>query len=264
METLFMRSKQVVTLAAALITSTSCSPERLDIGDTEERNGVVFARGSIDAFDGIVVTRHAGSSQVAIESRYRDGLLDGRRREWYEDGQLEREETFVRGVKDGVVREWSDDGQLVLERPLRGGKKDGLEREWFANGRQKSESTYEMGSLQGVRSLWYENGNKRLERSFVDGKAHGPTTEWYESGMLKSQATWRTGKPDGPYTEWYESGQRKIEAVYEAGRVTDIQMWDERDGRRETGDERRTPNPSADSGVAGRVPLPAPGSPLPV
>ncbi len=75
-----------------------------------------------------------GGEQVIREEHYVDGKPDGLWKNWFADGQLQRESPFKAGVREGVAKEWSEEGKLLAEVSFAGGKRDGVSTRWMDDG----------------------------------------------------------------------------------------------------------------------------------
>jgi len=54
---------------------------------------------------------------------YKNGKIDGIRKDWYKNGQLKNERTYKNGELDGVWKVYLEDGQLKEEKTFKDGKK---------------------------------------------------------------------------------------------------------------------------------------------
>ncbi|AHI01388.1 hypothetical protein GCM10010174_10120 [Kutzneria viridogrisea] len=77
---------------------------------------------------------HGWSGAVVSLVTYLDGLEDGLRREWYEEGQLKSELLVHRGIVQGTAREWHENGQLARERHFDERGNLTTECQWDENG----------------------------------------------------------------------------------------------------------------------------------
>jgi antitoxin component YwqK of YwqJK toxin-antitoxin module len=82
--------------------------EDLAYGD----DGLYYHHGA--PFTGAVIYGEEGG-WIQAEEEYREGLLWGRKREWYRPGALEREAQCAWGVRHGLCREWDEGGRLTAE-----------------------------------------------------------------------------------------------------------------------------------------------------
>ncbi len=133
------------------------------------REGILYAKGESEAFNGTLAeTFPGGAKRIAIVIR--DGGAHGVSRGWYENGQLEVEENFVRGVSHG------------------------RRTRWHANGATKSEARIVDGAIEGVFTRWHDNGQKAAVAIMVDGVSHGVSEAWHASGARKSRVVLEAGE----------------------------------------------------------------------
>jgi antitoxin component YwqK of YwqJK toxin-antitoxin module len=133
------------------------------------REGVLFRRGESQPFSGLLISewkRGVRRTEVSI----RDGRAHGVSRGWFEHGQLEVRENFVRGVSDG------------------------LRTRWFADGTKRSEVRVRRGELVGVFREWHPNGQLARETPLANGKPHGLVRGWDPQGKLAGTAVVQNGE----------------------------------------------------------------------
>lgn len=93
----------------------------------------------------------AASDEVTYkELKWRDDVYylkdtpyTGTARARHKDGRLKGEYPFKQGLLHGVVREWWDNGQLSTETHFDSGKRHGLNRYWSRSGELMKEQVYE-------------------------------------------------------------------------------------------------------------------------
>ncbi len=145
-------------------------------------------------------------------------IRHGDLKQWYDNGQLERNISFDFGKKNGMEIWYFENGLKKSEIPWKVGKKDGVEKHWYPNGEfQKSEENYDTGILNGVVKNWYPNGKLKSEFYYVDGKLSDTAMLWFESGTLKSKAVYSEGKLNGQVISCYPIGQKKSVASFQEG-----------------------------------------------
>lgn len=126
------------------------------------QDGKLHASGETTPFTGRMFEIFS-ADQRKLEIEIRDGRAHGRSRGWYENGQIEVEETFTDGVSHGK------------------------RTRWHSNGTMKSVAQITKGEVNGKYAEWHENGQKSLEMTFHNGKPAGLVEAWHPSGALKSQ-----------------------------------------------------------------------------
>jgi hypothetical protein len=128
--------------------------------ESEEVQRVVSGDGVVLSEVGLLGGREHGpwvaryESGRVRETGERTQLVDGRpagvARSWSEDGELEREATFVGGVMEGALRAWSPGGAPSMELEYRAGRLHGSCRWWDESGRLLERSgRYEDGARVG-------------------------------------------------------------------------------------------------------------------
>ncbi len=122
-----------MTLVAAL----ACVPARVDLSETEERNGRLYSVESSEPVSGVVYSLYEGSDQIETEVWYRRGIKHGSSKGFHTNGRLRYDGTFVNGEIEGIVREWTEDGVLVLEQSMAEGKVHGTKTTWYPSGQME-------------------------------------------------------------------------------------------------------------------------------
>jgi len=121
------------------------------------REGVLYRQGSAQPFSGLVVEDWQPGRR-RTEVTIRDGRAHGLSRGWYESGQIEVEERFVRGVSHGTRTRWHADGAKKSEVKIRDGRLAGVFREWHPNGRLARETPLAEGVPHGEVRGWDAQG----------------------------------------------------------------------------------------------------------
>jgi antitoxin component YwqK of YwqJK toxin-antitoxin module len=102
-------------------------------------------------------------------------------------------------VENGLYKQWYDNGQRNKECTLKDGNLDGLCRQWYENGQLKEKCTYKNGKEDGLYKEWYEHGQLWIECTFENGKKVGYHKEWYEHGSLGTVYKYRNNIPTMVY-----------------------------------------------------------------
>lgn len=80
----------------------------------------------------------------------KDGLLDGKRSVYYQNGNLSYYTTYSAGVKTGESKEYFINGALHQEGNFKNGKDDGLWKEWYSTGILKRQTEFKEGNVVGA------------------------------------------------------------------------------------------------------------------
>jgi antitoxin component YwqK of YwqJK toxin-antitoxin module len=142
---------------------------KLTQGELILREGKLYADSEAIPFDGILFENFSGGiPKLEIEIVY--GKADGRSVGFFDNGQLEVEEFFVKGVSHGVRTRWNQQGVKISEEQIEGGQ------------------------VNGLHVKWHDNGNKALQMILLDGQPDGLAEAWHPNGSLKSRAQFVSGK----------------------------------------------------------------------
>ena len=140
-------------------------------------------------------------------------------KEYYQDGSVKIVQSYRNGVPQGIRREYAEDGTITAGYIFDIGKivgqgivkedglKDGAWKEFYRNGTLKAEGSYNNGVKAGRWKYYHKNGN--IEQTGVygkDGKLKGDWVWYYPSGNILREEEYLNGFPDGLMTEYREDG----------------------------------------------------------
>ncbi len=95
--------------------------------------------------------------------------------------------TFTDGVADGPRIMYYDNGNKELERSYKNGTMDGIAREYYKNGVLKQECMMVDGEIEGTAVMYYETGEKQYELNFRKGVKQGDYFEYAKDGRVLRQ-----------------------------------------------------------------------------
>ena len=193
--------------------SSLAKPEGVTKKELEEREGIIYLKGSDTLYTGKVFALYENGQQKA-EVKYKDGKREGLTIGWYKNGQKKSEENYKGGKHDGLAVSWHENGQKKAEVNMKGGKLNGLVFGWHEGGQKKVEGNYKDGKLDGLNVNWYENGKKKGEANMKDGKYDGLTVGWHENGQMKGEVNWKDGKLIS--AKYWNSKGEPVDSVEEA------------------------------------------------
>lgn len=137
--------------------------------ELELREGQLYRPGGSEPFFGLLVENWR-PNQRRVEVTIRDGRADGLSRFWYENGQMEVKEHFVRGVSNGQRTRWYADGGKKSEVLIKEGQLVGVFREWHANGQLARETPLSGGVADGEVKSWDELGKALRSTRVKNGR----------------------------------------------------------------------------------------------
>lgn len=103
-------------------------------------------------------TKFEEAKRPRMHEFYRNGKLEGERREWYENGNIGIREFYHRGKREGERKTWYGNGQTQIQTFYRHGKRDGIQKCWHESGRIWGREFFKNGMMQGEFKSWGGGG----------------------------------------------------------------------------------------------------------
>ncbi len=159
--------------------------------------------------------------RVRIEGTYRDGLPHGVRKEFNPDGSLKVAYLMdmgrllgygfldQNGNKQGYWKEFYSEGGMRAEGTYVDGIRTGEWTFYFNNGVVEQKGVYNQnGKEQGKWVWYYSDGKIRREESHTNGRRNGEMTEFGDDGEIIAKGVFIDDEEDG---SWYyqENGYRQ-------------------------------------------------------
>lgn len=107
--------------------------------------------------------------------------------EYYESGKLKGTGSFKDGLVDGLRIIYNENGSKRVERNYSEGLSHGMSSEFYDSGKLKQEGEFVKGKEDGVWTIYYENGLTKAILTFSMGVEQGNYFEYNEEGKLIKQ-----------------------------------------------------------------------------
>jgi len=145
--------------------------------------------------------------KIKISATYNEeGKLEGVRREYAEDGSIERSYIFKNGILIGEG--------IVTEK----GERDGFWKEYYDSGVLRGEGRYDKDIREGPWKYYHENGQPEQLGEYRKGLPEGEWTWYYDEGQLLREEYYFNGFQDGVMTEYDKDGEIITKGEYIEGR----------------------------------------------
>jgi antitoxin component YwqK of YwqJK toxin-antitoxin module len=135
----------------------------------ELREEELFVKGESEAYDGALVAFFP-ENVCKLKVEIRDGKSHGISRGWYENGQQEVEEYFSQGVSQGKRTRWFNNGSIKSEAIIVDGKISGTFRKWHDNGNKAAEAQFVEGTAHGISQGWDRDGKLKSRVVLKEGE----------------------------------------------------------------------------------------------
>jgi antitoxin component YwqK of YwqJK toxin-antitoxin module len=145
--------------------------------------------------------------------------------EFYESGKLKGTGSFKDGLVDGLRIMYNEDGTKRVERQYSGGLSHGLSSEFYDDGKLKQEGEFVKGKENGIWTIYWKNGQTKSIITFENGVAQGDYFEFNEDGKLIKQFFLQDGN-EGYSTEFLNLTSQALELSRQNKNREAIELYD--------------------------------------
>ena len=146
----------------------------------------------------------------------KNGLI----REYYPNGSIKNEVTYVDGVRHGPCKGFHENGSLALEGKFHHDNHYGVLTTYYESGAKSAHIEYDIIARQVGDSIsWHENGQIKGKSKMVDGLAQGEVVYFHENGQLSKRFKAVDGQIDGLFEEYDENGVLISTSQYSMGNI---------------------------------------------
>ena len=136
---------------------------------------------------------------------------------YHPNGKVAVEAPYKNGVLDGVLRTFFDNGNVWQTMGYKDGDEEGISMTYFENGKKKKKETFKGGVLFGAVEEYSEEGKLQRSIPYEDGQIHGVAKIFDEKGGVIEEMTFDRGLRHGPYRR-YKKGVVVLDARFEQNR----------------------------------------------
>ncbi len=180
--------------------------------------------------DTVLMAKYANGQPKNV-FQMKHGVKDGSYKNYFFDGSLRSEGSYLNGQETGSWKWYHENGKLSTEGQYVLGERHGTWKSYYDNGKLKDERTYNYGTMTGNRKEFNDKGVMIRERNYdVDGSLHGKYTFYSEDGKVQlvrvyefgTLIGWTCEGPDGKLKELtpIKNNTAEIEATFRNGKVS--------------------------------------------
>lgn len=145
-----------------------------------------------------------------LEEKYyidKDSVRNGPYESYYDNGQLQEKAFYRNGLLDGERVLYFENGQSEIVEHYLEGRMHGPYEVYYASGAPLLKQVFDRDTLRGESLRFYENGQLEEKVFFVDNLENGPFQEFHENGQLHWEGQYLNGDNEfGLLKEYDESG----------------------------------------------------------
>ncbi|NQV38188.1 MAG: hypothetical protein HQ509_09330 [Candidatus Marinimicrobia bacterium] len=170
------------------------------------------------------------------------------------DGNRDSVRTFLDGLLDGDRENYSDEGVLIHRKTYRSNKLEGPVEEFYPNGSKKLKGSYQKEIPHDAWTWWNEDGNPIRTITYQNGVKHGKysifeeskkrsqTGEynlderhgkwiWYNTaGKIDSVIEFANGIKSGEYSKWHRNNEKSVVGQFASGMMDGKWIWFDSNG----------------------------------
>lgn len=130
--------------------------------------------------------------KLTKELNYKDGKLDGVKKEYYFSGKLLSIDYLVNGRHEGESIQYDEEGNVLVKRYYKGGLLDGKFIRYNERDPSKLRTVidYKDGKENGEHRDYYPNGNLLQVYGVIDDIRRGPYKLYWENGNIKKESNY--------------------------------------------------------------------------
>ncbi|MBU8891178.1 MAG: hypothetical protein KOO66_00245 [Bacteroidales bacterium] len=203
--------------------------------------------------DGIIITitRYRNNVIIVQENinRYNsDSKKDGVWKEFYTNGNLKEEKSYLNGKLNGYVKLYNEEGKLLDAIKYNNGEVDlnsndfesdiDIREEYDKNENLVFQGSYKSNLAIGVHRYFDTEGNVAKSKTYnisgkiiadgivlINGKEEGDWIYYYESGKKQASGKFINGNKKGKWVYYYPGEKIQQTGSYINGKLTGIWQW---------------------------------------
>lgn len=151
--------RKILGIVMLLLILTSCGKERIEeISKLEKRDGINYVIGEDKPYTGIFIKRYENRNTY-IEARFKNGLLHGETKIYFENGDLAATSIYANDKLDGNHKKYYTNGNIKVETMYKNGNREGKHKTYYENGNIEGEIIYKNGEIVPPIRYYDKNGN---------------------------------------------------------------------------------------------------------
>lgn len=159
--------------------------------------------------EGVNKSFYSDGKTVATVKNYKNGVLEGKFFEYYENGNKKTESNYKDGILNGTLKKYSISGTLLSSAQYADGKLEGLYKEYFVTGKPKKEIEYYNGLKEGFCKEYSADGILKEQYNYSQDKLEGDSHIYYEDGSINEIRKYKNNKLNGD-TKIYSNNNSEI------------------------------------------------------
>lgn len=146
--------------------------------------------------------------KTTFERDKKTKLKNGKFTKFYSSGAKNEECTFEQDSLQGERKLFYENGQLQVIENYKNNRYEGKYLSYYNDGKIEQEGLYQNNEMSGEWKTFYKSGQLKETVNFARNLENGPFKEFYENGKLKTEGTYSDGETEvGELKEYHISGE---------------------------------------------------------
>lgn len=134
---------------------------------------------------------------------YDNGILDGWKRTYHDNGVLQREVKYDHGIYNGPFRVYNTDRVIIQQ------------------------LNYKDGEMDGENIYYYDDGTLLRTENWDEGTKHGDFKTFYYDQTIQTTESYKKGRKQGWFEEKYPDGMTKNRKLFDKDELIEEHRYDE-------------------------------------
>lgn len=113
--------------------------------------------------DGITEQFYSDTGKIRVSVNYKNGILDGEYREYYENEKIKFVGNYKENLQDGEWKFYLEKGNLQSIVNYKAGELNGLKEDYYENGNLWTRQEFKNNIQEGIYEVYYEDGTPQLK-----------------------------------------------------------------------------------------------------
>ena len=207
-------------------------------------NNKYYLKNTGELYTGHVLNMSKKTWKKILETHLTNGLINGKYREWYQNGMLKYEGNFINGRKEGMFYTWYPNGKIKNEMKYVNNVIDSLSFSFLENGMMEKKHNQDtdlalvydysefpknlktfseqVGKLNGNYTKWDKFGRKIEEGYYHNNKKDSLWFKYDADGAIYEKGRFKNNQKDGTWINYDQYGRPSIKSYYNKGNLDSI------------------------------------------
>lgn len=163
--------RKITAILFVLYCTTTSILGQTNINNLERVNGLWTKKGESKPYSGEFIEYYE-NGKVKGKGEFKDGLVNGLRIMYYENGEKSLERNYLAGQNEGSSIEYYPSGQIKQEAIFINGKENGVLKAYYENGQVHVIINLSNGVKQGDYFEYSSDGKLTTQYYFINGQAN--------------------------------------------------------------------------------------------